>query len=207
MAVSSSGVMQQKWEAHAEIGLDAAWSSAPMVEQIQSVHTAYQTCLLKGIPAGSLARSILQVACSQAAKNAVSQEMGQVQGGELANLVGLLSKHLAIQDNEVGADMDELKPAAGHTAAGVYTGDDQWPTSTFRKGDDIFDPVVASNAMMKLVGEGAGSEEDPGIHAGSSEVGSEGKDSGASKVPPPHRNQGQQQRGRGHRSRCAQGQQ
>ena len=57
-----------------------------------------------------------------------------MQGGELANLVGLLSKHLAISDNEVGADMDELKPAAGHTAAGVYTGDDQWPTSTFRKG-------------------------------------------------------------------------
>ena len=26
MAVTSSGVMQQKWEAHAEIGLDAAWS-------------------------------------------------------------------------------------------------------------------------------------------------------------------------------------
>ena len=168
MAVSSSGVMQQKTEAHAEIGLDPAWSSAPMVEQIQSLHTAYQTCLLKGIPAGSLARSILQVACSQAAKNAVSQEMGQVQGGEFANLVGLLSKHLAIQDNEVGADMDELKPAAGHTAAGVYTGDDQWPTSTFRKGGDILDPVVVSNAMMKLAGEGAGSQEGPGIRAGSS---------------------------------------
>jgi len=42
----------------------------------------------------------------------------------------------------------------------------------FRKGDDIFDPVVVSNAMMKLVGEGAGSKEYPGIHAGSSEVGS-----------------------------------
>ena len=48
----------------------------------------------------------------------------------------------------------------------------------FRKGDDIFYPVVASNAMMKLVGEGAGSKTYPGIHAGSSEVGSEGKDSG-----------------------------
>ena len=81
--------------------------------------------------------------------------------------------------------MDELKPAAGHTAAGVYTGDEQWPTSAFRKGGDILDPVVVSNAMMKLAGEGAGSKAYPGIHAGSSEVGSEGKDSGASKVPPP----------------------
>ena len=54
----------------------------------------------------------------------------------------------------------------------------------FRKGDDIFDPVVASNAMNKLVGEGAGSEEEPGIHAGSCEVDGEGKESGASKVPP-----------------------
>ena len=125
----------------------------------------------------------------------------------MANLVGLLSKHLAVQGTEAGTDIDELKPAAGHTAAGVYIGDHQWHTFMFRKGDDIFDPVVVSNAMKKLVGEGAGSKEYPGIHAGSSEVGSEGKDSGASKVPPPHRNQGQQQRGRGHRSRCAQGQQ
>ena len=94
MSVNSNGVLQQKMEAHAEIGLDAAWSSAPMVEQNQSLQTAYQTCLLKGTPAGSLARSILQVACSQVAKNTVSQEMGRVQGGELANLIGLLSKHI-----------------------------------------------------------------------------------------------------------------
>ena len=94
MAVSSSGVIQQKWEAHAEIGLDAAWSSALMAQQIQSLQAAYQSCLLKGIPAGSLARSILQVACYQAANNAVSQEIGQVQGGEMANIVGLLYKHL-----------------------------------------------------------------------------------------------------------------
>ena len=77
MAVSSSGVMQQKTEAHAEIGLDPAWLSAPLVEQIQSLRTAYQTCLLKGIPAGSLARSILKVACAQAAKNAVSRRWGR----------------------------------------------------------------------------------------------------------------------------------
>jgi hypothetical protein len=63
MAVSSSGVMQQKRAPHAEIGLDAAWSSGPMVQQIQSLQAAYKSCLLKGIPAGSLARSILQVAC------------------------------------------------------------------------------------------------------------------------------------------------
>ena len=75
-------------------GLDAAWSSAPMVQQIQSLQAAYQSCLLKGIPAGILARSILQAACFQAAKNAVSQEIGQVQGGEMANIVGLLYKHL-----------------------------------------------------------------------------------------------------------------
>ena len=75
MAVSSNGVMQQNIEAHAEIGLDAASSSAPLGEQNQSLQTAYQTCLIKGIPAGSLARSILQVACSQVAKNTVSQEM------------------------------------------------------------------------------------------------------------------------------------
>ena len=75
--------------------------------------------LLKGIPAGSLARSILQVACSQVAKNTVSQDMGQVQRGELANIIGLLSKHLSSQDNEVGNDVDELRPAAGHTVAGV----------------------------------------------------------------------------------------
>ncbi|MFM7986548.1 MAG: hypothetical protein ACKPKO_45265, partial [Candidatus Fonsibacter sp.] len=77
MAVSASGVVQQKMEAHAEIVLDAAWSSAPMVEQIQSSHTAYQTCLLKGIPAGSLAQSILQIVCSQAAKNTVSRRWGR----------------------------------------------------------------------------------------------------------------------------------
>ena len=34
MAVSSNGVMQQNMEAHAEIWLDAAWSSAPLCEQI-----------------------------------------------------------------------------------------------------------------------------------------------------------------------------
>ena len=54
MAVSSSGVTQQKWEAREEIGSDAAWSSAPMVQQVQSLQAAYQSCLLKGIPAGSL---------------------------------------------------------------------------------------------------------------------------------------------------------
>ena len=99
MAVSCGGVMQQKREAHAEIGLDAAWSSAPMVQQIQCLQAVYQSCLLKGIPAGSLARSILQVACSQVAKNTVSQGMAQVQGGELANIIGLLlSKYLSVQD-------------------------------------------------------------------------------------------------------------
>ena len=91
----------------------------PMFQQTQPLQAAYQSCLLKGIPAGSLARSIVQVACSQAAKNAVSQDMGQVHRGDMANLAGLLSKHLAIQDTEVGTDIDELKPAAGHTAAGV----------------------------------------------------------------------------------------
>ena len=91
-------------------------------------------CLLKGILAGSLERSILQVACSLAATNAVSPRVEHVQGGELANLVGLLSKHLAIQDNEVGTDVDELRPAAVNAAAGVYAGDNPWPTSMFRKG-------------------------------------------------------------------------
>ena len=62
MAVSSSGAMQQKWEAHAEIGLESSMVVS-MVQQIQSLQAAYQSCLLKGIPAGSLARSILQVAC------------------------------------------------------------------------------------------------------------------------------------------------
>ena len=43
----------------------------------------------------------------------------------MANLVSLLSKHLAVQDIEVGTDIDELTPAAGHTAAGVYNGEHQ----------------------------------------------------------------------------------
>ena len=79
MAVGSSGLMQQKWEAHAEIVLDAAWSSAPMVQQIQSLQAAYQSCLPKGILAGSLARSILQVACFSGGEERRFPGYGQVQ--------------------------------------------------------------------------------------------------------------------------------
>jgi hypothetical protein len=172
-----SRTMLQATEAHAEIGLDARWASKPFVEQIQLLQKAYKTCLDLGIPAGSYTRSILQVACSQVAKNALAQEVGQVQGGELGQLVDLFVKRLAIRDDQVGSELDELKPAAGHAMAGGY-GDDQWP-DVFKKGDDIYDPQVVSNAMKKLDGEGGGSKEDPGMNTKSSKVG--GGDAGSGK--------------------------
>ena len=77
----------------------------------------------------------------------------------------------------MGSELDELKPAAGHAMAGGY-GDDHWP-GVFKKGDDIYDPQVLSNAMKKSDGEGGGSKEDPGMNAGSSKVG--GGDAGSGK--------------------------
>ena len=40
-------------------------------EQVKSLQTACRVCLFKGILAGTFAWNILQVACSQVAKNAV----------------------------------------------------------------------------------------------------------------------------------------
>ena len=114
--------------------------SAPFVEQTQLLQKAYKTCLDLGIPAGSYTRSILQVASSQVAKNALAQEVGQVQGGELGQLIDLFLKRLAIRDDQVGSELDELKPTAGHAMAGGCS-DDHWPDE-FKKGDDIFDPQV-----------------------------------------------------------------
>ena len=74
--------------------------------------------------------------------------------------------------------MDELKPAAGHAMAGGYSGDNHW-LGVFKKGDDIYDPQVLSNAMKKSDEEGGGSKEDPGMNAGSSKVG--GGDAGSGK--------------------------
>ena len=138
MSTTPSGTTQQASEAHAEIGLDASWVSAPFVEQTQLLQKAYKTCLDLGIPAGSYTRSILQVACSQVAKNALAQEVEQVQGGELGQLVDLFLKRLAIRDDQVGSELDELKPAAGNAMAGGYS-DDHWP-GVFKKGDDIYGP-------------------------------------------------------------------
>ena len=177
MSTTPSAMLLQEREAHAEIDLDPCWASAPFVEQTQLLQKAYKTCLVSGIPAGSYTRSILQVAASQVAKKALEQEVGQVQGGELGQLIDLFLKRLAIQDDQVGSELDELKPAAGHAMAGVY-GDDHWP-GVFKKGDDIYDPQVLSNAMKKSDGEGGGSKEDPGMNAGSSKVG--GGDAGSGK--------------------------
>ena len=177
MSTTPSGTTLQASEAHAEIGLDPCWVSAPFVEPTQLLQTAYNTCLVSGIPAGSYTRSILQVACSQVAKNALAQEVGQVQGGELGQLIDLFLKRLAIRDDQVGSELDELKPAAGHAMAGGY-GDGRW-LGVFKKGDDIYDPQVLSNAMKKSDGEGGGNNEDPGMNAGSSNVG--GGDAGSGK--------------------------
>ena len=138
MSTTPSAMLLQEREAHAEIGLDPCWVSKPFVEQTQLLQEAYNTCLVKNIPAGSYTRSILQVASSQVAKNALAQEVGQVQGGELGQLIDLLLKRLAIRDDQVGSELDELKPAAGHAMAGGY-GDDHWP-GVLKKGDDIYDP-------------------------------------------------------------------
>ena len=90
MSTTRKGTTLQASEAYAEIGLDACWASAPFGEQTQLLQKAYKTCLVSGIPVGSYTRSILQVACSQVAKNAlVQEEVGQVQGGELGQLINL----------------------------------------------------------------------------------------------------------------------
>ena len=152
MPATPSGGMLQRTEAHKEIGLDKQWSSKPFVEQIQLLQKAYKTCLDLDIPAGSYKRSILQVACSQVAKNALEQEVAQVQVSELGQLVGLLKEGFTIRDDQVGSELIELKPAAGHAMAGGCD-DDQW-TGTFKKDDDIWDPQVVSNAIEKVDAEG-----------------------------------------------------
>ena len=118
MSTTPCGTTLQAKEAHAEIRLDPCWAPTPFVEQTQLLQKAYNNCLEVGIPAGSYTRSILQVACSQVAKNApVQEEVGQVQGGELGQLVDLFLKRLAIRDDQVGSELDELKPTAGHAGS------------------------------------------------------------------------------------------
>ena len=67
----------------------------------------------RGVPAGSHVRSILQAACSKFAQVAVKEDLQrQAKDMQLAcsKLVALIADRLAIQDSQVGSDLDELKP-------------------------------------------------------------------------------------------------
>ena len=92
--------------------------------------------------------------------------------GELASLVNLLAERMAIQDRQVGSDLEELKPMAGHAVKGVFNGGPQtWPCQAFKQGDDIFDPEVVARAAQELNNKDdnkedpQGNKEDPGIVA------------------------------------------
>jgi hypothetical protein len=143
--------------------LDLQWSLKPL-EQIQCLQVAYQAVLSKGIPAGSFARSVLQAACYKVAESLTVQAVReQPHQGELAGLINMLADRMAIQDTQVGSEIEDLKPTAGHAAGGVYD-DEQWPSKAFPEGADVFDPDVVAQAVEKITTDKEGS----GINTGPS---------------------------------------
>ena len=84
------------------------------------MQVAKQAVLSKDIIAGSFARSILQVACDMVAKSVTEQAVReQPHQGEFVGLVNMLVDRMAIQDTQVGSEIEDLKPTAGHAADGL----------------------------------------------------------------------------------------
>ena len=72
----------------------------------------------KGILAGSFARSILQVGCYKVAKSVREQVVREpFHDGKLVGLVNMLADRMTTQDTQVGCEIEDLKPAAGHVEA------------------------------------------------------------------------------------------
>ena len=101
----------------------------------------------QGIIVGSFACSILQVACYKVAKTVTEQVVREaLREGKLAGLVNMLAGHMTIQDTQVGCEIEDLKPAAGHVEAdGLFDKlDEQWQSVV-----DLFDPSIVVEAMEK----------------------------------------------------------
>ena len=124
MSTTPAGSILQEQQAHQEMGLDMAWSSGPLAQKVERLQKAYKTIVGKGIPAGSYARSLLQVACSQVAREvqASMQDLPNPHEGALVSLVNMLAERMAIQDVHVGSELEDLKPTAGHKVKGLHSG-------------------------------------------------------------------------------------
>ena len=100
-------------------------------------------------------------------------------------MANLLADRMAIQDTQVGSAIEDLNPAAGHAADGLY--DKQWQSKVFPEGADLFDPDIVSEAMGTITAvpsaRGKG-KEGPGMDAGPS-TGSEGDNGGGGGRPLP----------------------
>ena len=114
------------------------------------MQVAYQAVLSKSIHVGSCARSILQVACYKAANSVAEQAVReQTHRGELVGLVNMLVDRMAIQGTQVGSEIQDLKPTAGHVAGGV-SDNEQWPSKAFPEGADMFDPEIVAQAVEHI---------------------------------------------------------
>ena len=102
------------------------------------------------------------------AKSATEQAVSELQG-EFDGLANMLVDRMAIEDTQVGTDIDDLKPTAGHAAAAVYD-DEQWPSKAFPEGADILAPGIVAQAVENITMD----NECFGINAGPSDDGGGG---------------------------------
>ena len=93
----------------------------------------------------------MQVACYKVAKSVTEQVVREpLHEGKLVGSVNMLVDRMTIQDTQVGCEIEDLKPTAGHVAAdGLFDepDDKQSNSEVFPEGADLFDPDIVLEAM------------------------------------------------------------